>query len=344
MILGASGRLAILKNENQKRLSKMIMGYDTIVVLVSNQGAAVGKPKPIKIFYPGNHTDYSGRKVPVSKDALIAMVENFNASGKRIPLVVGHPETNDEKFGDVTKLEIDNRGRVLAAEFADLSNGFRHVVGKVGAKISAKLRLPGHPANKSTGYELDHVGFFFGDEQVALADLPIAKFAEAKISYISVKTMDEEELKAREDAIAAKEAEFAAKEAEFAAKAAVAPVVAELVASGYVPPADQETISAIFARLEGDTGFAVSFAAGKESPVAALTRILKVAKVPLGESDPGDGSEGDGEEDLAVAHFMAPSGDLDEGSAKMDKKIRSCMAKDGLSYGAARKKVMKEAA
>jgi len=314
------------------------------VVLVSNQGAAVGKPKPIKIFYPGNHTDYSGRKVPVSKDALVAMVANFNSSGDRIPLVVGHPETNDEKFGEVTKLEIDNQGRVFAAEFASLSKGFRRIVEKVGAKISAKLRLPGHRANKFTGYELDHIGFFFGDEEVALDKLPTASFSRDQFtSYIRMNSMDEEELKAREDAIAAKEAAFAAKEAEFAAKAAVAPVVAELVASGHVPPADQETISAIFAKLEGDKDFTASFAKGKESPVVALTRILKVAKVPLGESSPSDGGEED-EEDLAVAHFMAPSGDLDEGSTKMDKKIRSCMSKDGLSYGAARKKVMKEMA
>jgi hypothetical protein len=323
----------------------LIISYDTIVVLVSNQGAAVGKPKPITIFYPGNHTDFHGRKVPVTKSDLVSTVENFNRSGGKIPLVVGHPATNDESFGHVTRLGIDMGGNVSAVQYSGLSAAFQSIVNEVGGKISAKLRLPGHPANKTDGIELDHIGFFFGRQQVALDRLPTASFAsDQHTSYIRIKNMDEEELTAREAAIAAKEAEFAAKEAEFAAKAAVAPVVAELVASGHVPPADQETISAIFAKLEGDKDFTASFAAGKESPVAALTRILKVAKVPLGESDPSDGGEGDDEEDLAVAHFMAPSGDLDEGSAKMDKKIRACMSKDGLSYGAARKKVMKEVA
>jgi hypothetical protein len=304
----------------------------------------VGKPKPIKIFYPGNHTDYSGRKVPVSKAALDAMVSNFNRLTGRIPLVVGHPATNDESFGYATKLAIDQSGDVSVADYEGLSPAFSAIVNEVGAKISVKLRLPGHPVNSTDGIELDHIGFFFGKQQVALDKLPTASFAsDQHTSYIRIKNMDEEELQAREEAIAKREAEFAAKEAEFAAKAAVAPVVAELVASGHVPPADSATISAIFARLEGDEDFTASFSAGKESPVAALTRILKVAKVPLGESDPGGGGEGDDEE-LAVAHFMAPSGDLDEGSAKMDKKIRGCMAKDGLSYGAARKKVMKEMA
>jgi hypothetical protein len=291
-------------------------------------------PKPIKIFYPGNHTDFHGRKVPVSKADLQALVDHTNSSGQRIPLVVGHPTTNEESFGFASKLAINDRGHVSVVGYEGLSAGFSAIVNEVGSKISAKLRLPGHPENCSSGLELDHIGFFFGKQQVALDQLPTASFSASKVSYIRINTaMDEEELERREAAIAAKEAAFAAKEAEFAAQSAAAPIVDQLIQRGCIPPAQREPMVGVFAKLAQVPAdqWSVSFAKpanGANAAVAFLQAAFEAKAIPLGKDPAADeaefgmmGGEPDGDEDPSMI---------------MDKKIKAKMkANPGMSYARA---------
>jgi hypothetical protein len=301
----------------------------------------VGSPKAITIFYPGNHTDYHGRKVPVSKADLQALVDHTNRSGQRIPLVVGHPATNDESFGFASKLAINDRGHVAVVGYEGLSAGFSSIVNEVGSKISAKLRLPGNPANKSSGLELDHIGFFFGKQRVALDKLPTASFSRDQFtSYIRINPMDDEDLKAAQIKLAAdqaefakQQAEFAAKSAEFAAQAATAPIVDQLIQKGCIPPAQREGMLGVFSKLSQvpEDQWAASFSKPKDGGNAAvsfLRQAFEAKAIPLGKDAAGQDTE---------AEFMAGETEPDDDeSMAMDKKIKAHMKKNpGMSYGAA---------
>jgi hypothetical protein len=291
--------------------------------------------KPIQIFYPGRHVDYHQQVVPVSRAQLVATVAHFNESGHKIPLVIGHPASNEEHYGHVTKLAIDSSGRVAAAAYEGVKAGFRSLVNKTKPKISAKIRLPGNKANSTDGIEFDHVGFFFGSDQVALEKLPTAQFSQGeKVSFIQITgtSMDEEELRAREEAIKAKEAEFAAREAQFEASKQVLPIVSNLVAKGAIAPADQAGLVDVFTKLAlvPIDSFSAEFAqpkSGGNAAVAFLAQAIAKKVVPLGE-------------DPQAEFAMADDGDGDEGedeSMAMDKKIKAYMVKNSVGYAAAMK-------
>jgi hypothetical protein len=289
--------------------------------------------KPIQIFYPGRHVDYHQQVIPVSRAQLVATVAHFNESGHKIPLVIGHPVTNDEHYGHVTKLAIDSSGRVAAAAYEGVKAGFQSLVNKTKPKISAKIRLPGNKANSTDGIEFDHVGFFFGSDQVALAELPTAQFSQGeKVSFIQIGTsMDEEELQAREEAIKAKEAEFAAREAQFNASKQVLPIVSDLVAKGAIVPADQNGMVDVFTKLAlvPTDSFSAEFAqpkGGGNAAVAFLAQAIAKKVVPLGKDPQGEAefsmADDDGDEDASMA---------------MDKKIKAYMVKHSVGYAAAMK-------
>lgn len=292
--------------------------------------------KPIQIFYPGRHVDYHRQVVPVTAEQLAATVAHFNQSGHKIPLVIGHPTTNEEHYGHVTKLAIDSSGRVAAAAYEGVKAGFQSLVNKAKPKISAKIRLPGNSANSTNGIEFDHIGFFFGSDQVALDKLPTAQFSQGeKVSYIQITgtSMDEEELKAREAAIAAKEAQFAAREAQFEASKQVLPIVSDLVAKGAIAPADQVGLVDVFTKLAlvPAESFSAEFAQPKSGGNAAVTFLAQaIAKkvVPLGKDPQG-----------AAEFAMAEDDDAegDDASMAMDKKIKAYMVKHSVGYAAAMK-------
>jgi hypothetical protein len=300
--------------------------------------------KQIEIFYPGRHVDYHRQVVPVTHDQLAATVANFNRSGEKIPLVIGHPAANDENYGFITKLSIDSAGKVAAAAYEGVKAGFQSLVNKTKPKISAKIRLPGNKANSTEGIEFDHVGFFFGGDRVALEKLPTAQFSQGdKVSYIQITganrmDMDEEELQAERDKLAKQQAEFARQQAEFIAETAefaaskqVLPIVSDLVAKGAIAPADQAGMVDVFTKLAmvPTDQFSAQFAAPKAGGNAAvefLAQAIGKKAVPLGKDPQG------------AAEFMDPGDDdEDEDPSKvMDRKIQAMMAKNpGMSYGAA---------
>jgi hypothetical protein len=305
----------------------------------------VAELKPIEIFYDGRHIDYSGRVVPVSREELNRSVAHFNQSGQKLPLVMRHPVTNDDAFGYATRLAINKAGKVVAVAYEDVSKGAASIINSIGAKISAKIRLPGNPANTSNGIEFDHIGFFPKGEKVALDKLNVAQFKSAQVSYIKVSGMDEDELRAEQEKLAKAQADFAKKQAafeaqsaQFAAQSAVAPVVNDLVAKGLITPKDQPGMVDVFTKLAmvPSDQFSAEFAAAKNGGNAAvefLAQAIAKKAIPYGK----DNSQAakDSAEFAKTAAEPEPDGDEDPSMA-MDKKIKAHMAKNkGMSYGAA---------
>lgn len=243
--------------------------------------------KPIEVFYPGNHTDYRGRKLSVGDRDLNESVRFFNSlpeSEREIPFVVGHPSDESVNFGKATKLLIDN-GVVKVAECKDLSPEFKAIVnsGELN-NISAKLRLPGHPANKSSGViEFAHIGFF-GKSPVALGRLKSASFSrdDSNHEFCFMKSdFDDSELAAE---FAAKEAalqerikELELKEAVFNRRQSVIPEIDKLIASGKLLPAEKEGFISLFCSLPDD--LEVAFSANKSiSASSFLSQFLNNLK------------------------------------------------------------------
>jgi hypothetical protein len=287
--------------------------------------------REVEIFYAGKHTDYSGRSVPVSREELNRSVAHFNQSGQKLPLVMRHPQTNEQAFGYATRLAINQAGRVVAAAYDGLSDGAATIINALGAKISAKIRLPGNPANTSDGIEFDHVGFFPKGERVALDRLNVAQFGSAQVSFIRVASMTEEELQAKIDELDARQAEMDRKSAQFEAQSQVVPIVAELVAKGAIAPSDQVGMVDVFTKLAMVPGdqFNAAFAAAKDGSNAAVSFLA----VAIGKKTIPYGKDKSAPDEAEFA--MEPDGDEDP-SMMMDKKIKAHMKKNpGMSYGAA---------
>jgi hypothetical protein len=256
--------------------------------------------KPIELFYAGTHTDFRRKVVTIGSRDLEQSVNWFNANKQTLPLVVGHPDSEDDHFGLATKLAINN-GRVVITEVDGLDRSFRKIVNSGELpRVSAKIRLQGHPSNRSNGIEFQHAGFF-GKSRVALDRLKEASFSEFNnlefyfncmdkkktAAYMDDEDMDDEdmeEMTPEEKAAAkkkkmAKTAEMAAHEAEVVAfqaeKAAfkrareIEPVVEEWVREGKITPASKSGLVAVFAALPEDLEVSFSDADGEESTQTA---------------------------------------------------------------------------
>jgi hypothetical protein len=308
--------------------------------------------KAISFFYPGKHTDYHRKKVTTTKEDLAKAVALFNSSGQKLPLVVGHPSDEDDSFGYATKLSIDDNGVVKAVEFADVDLTFKKIVNsKELPKVSVKMRLAGHPANRTPDtIEFQHLGFF-GRSDVALDKLPLASFGSPgyKIDYDSRYEgifMAEVDFEEREAELNARMAAIEAKEAEFKAMSKVLPLVNKLVTSGAVVPADQSGLVSIFCKLSAieDDSFTSSFGQSKDgddvSAIDFLAAAFSKKAVPMGEDKGYLREEGEDSSDDASAIF-GMSGNMkgDEKSAAMDAKVRAYMKKNNCSYAQAYKKV-----
>lgn len=231
-------------------------------------------PKPIQIFYAGDHTSSTGAAVAVAESELERAVQLFNQSNGLLPLVAGHPREDGPAYGYGTKLELQN-GRVQVMEVRNLDPVFQAIVnsGELN-NVSVKLRLAGHPENRTGVPEFRHVGFL-GRSLPALDQLSEAAFAAANPHEVIVMTTQaaaapatshDAEFKAATAALEAKEAEFArqkagfeAKQAEFKRAQAIEPEIEALVREGKVLPAEKPGFVALFSRLPED--FEVEFAA-----------------------------------------------------------------------------------
>jgi hypothetical protein len=253
--------------------------------------------KPIELFYAGTHTDFRRKVVTVDNPQLESAVSWFNANNQRLPLVVGHPVSEDDHFGEGTQLALQN-GRVVVTEVENLDATFKKIVNSGELpRVSVKLRLQGHPDNKSSGIEFQHAGFF-GKSRVALDKLKEAAFAapnDKEFWFMEVDKDDALEQQRRE--LAAKEAAFKAEVASFKRAQAIEPELEKWVREGRVLPAEKSGFVALFAAMPED--FEISFAAPsgdvKQSGGEFLKSFLsKLApRVVYGEvsADKGKGAE-----------------------------------------------------
>lgn len=287
---------------------------------------------PIELFYAGTHTDFRRKVVTINAPELESSVRWFNANNQRLPLVVGHPNSEDDHFGVGTKLGLVD-GRVVITEVEGLDRTFRKIVNSGELpRVSAKIRLQGHPANKSQGIEFQHAGFF-GKSRVALEKLKEASFSEyndLEFWFMDTKkkkvegsdeeestestaeeagepmTEEEKALQKKKKDLLAEMAAFEAEKASFARARKIEPELEKLVQEGRVLPAEKSGFVALFAAMPDD--FEISFAAAtgdvKKSGGEFLKDFLGSLKprVIYGEVS----APTDAESKAQTANFAAP--------------------------------------
>ena len=301
--------------------------------------------KPIELFYAGTHTDFRRKVVTIGKSELEQSVSWFNSNGGRLPLVVGHPDSEDDHFGVATKLGINN-GRVVITEVDGLDRSFRKIVNSGELpRVSAKIRLKGHPSNQSGGIEFQHAGFF-GKSRVALDQLKEASFSafnelEFYFNFMDKKkvkstvgddeTMDEtigeDETKdeEKEPKKKGKTMEYSAFETEklafekevatFRRAQKIEPLVEAWVREGKISPIAKSGLVAVFSALPEDLDVSFSDADGDEATQSAVDFLSEfMAALPV-QITYGEISADKGEKKTPTASF---SMNTDKGLVNID--------------------------
>jgi hypothetical protein len=116
--------------------------------------------KWVDILRVGTWTDMSGREVGFSSNDLDTMIGEFEKNGRRVPLVLGHPKTNEPAYGWVSRLRRVND--MLQASFSQLADEVKELVAKGRFKNVSVSVFP----NKA----LRHVGLL-GAVQPAVSGL-----------------------------------------------------------------------------------------------------------------------------------------------------------------------------
>jgi hypothetical protein len=213
--------------------------------------------KPIEIFAPGAHRAADGRRLSFSRE----VVAGWAGKNLKIPLVPGHPATNEPVMGYATRLSMEgDRLRIL--EVKDVDPTFEAIVNS-GQLNRVSIKLKG---DDRSGYRVDHIGFL-GTSRPSLGHLQHAEFAAGEVWVMP----EDLEFAKRELELGEREAEFAAKVAEFEARTKWSPQVAKLVADGKVLPVHEEGLVALFCSL-GDES--IQFSAGGDEQMQPRTEFL----------------------------------------------------------------------
>lgn len=294
---------------------------------------------PIEIACAGVHESYEGLKVPMTVGDLQSAANWFNASGGRIPLVVGHPADESRPLGFGTKLGMI-RDRLAIVEADEVDPTFAAIVNsKELNRVSAKVRLPGHPKNTSTGFEFRHVGFF-GRSPTAMQQLKEAAFSQQddKEFYLMPEDVSDS---TREAEFRQKEAEFAARLAEFeereatlkATEAAFArrqqmePQIEKWLSEGKLLPTEKPQFEALFAALpdELEVSFSADSGEVKASARKMLTDFLTNLKPRIIYKEVATG-------DIPDNDYVASFGGMtvSEESDELDKKVCAHCKKNGM--------------
>lgn len=270
---------------------------------MSGSSTSISLDKPIELFYAGTHTDFRRKVVSISKPELEQAVAWFNTTNQRLPLVVGHPDSEEDNFGRASRLAMQG-DRVVITEVEELDPTFRKIVNSGELpKVSAKIRLQGHPNNRSGGIEFQHAGFF-GKSRVALDKLKEAAFS-AAANDREFYFMDDE-MQEREAEFAAEKAAFEREVAAFRRAQTVEPVIEELVRDGKLLPGEKQGFVALFAGMPDDFEIAFKAPSGEvnQSGGDFLMSFLKALKprVVYGEVTAPVATE------PKTAKFAAPKG------------------------------------
>lgn len=130
---------------------------------------------PIELFYAGTHTDFRRKVVTVKTPELASAVSWFNANNQRLPLVVGHPNSEDDHFGVGTKLALVD-GRVVITEVEGLDPTFRKIVnsGELPRVIYGEVSAPKDVDPKSQTANFSAAGMAVDDSDLDVLNRVIA--------------------------------------------------------------------------------------------------------------------------------------------------------------------------
>ena len=131
----------------------------------------------LHVFRAGTHTATDGKAYEFSEADIADMVDSYDPTLSRAPLVVGHPKIDDPAFGWAA--EFSREGGEVFAEpeavdpaFAEMVNAQRF------SNISLSVYLPESPGNPKPGHFYPrHIGFL-GAQPPAVKNLQRPQFAE----------------------------------------------------------------------------------------------------------------------------------------------------------------------
>ena len=305
-----------------------------------------------EIFRSGKHTDANGVVVIFSDADLKKIVDNYDQSKHKAPVVIGHPKMNNPAYGWVKSISFSDG--VITAEFEDVDLDFADLVKKKRYEAaSASFYTPNSPNNPIKGeYYLRHVGYL-GAVPPAVKGLKVTEFSEDAhcISFNDVestvtdpaeasKTEDNSKpdlakVTAENETLKQTIAELKAKlaEAENAQTTKANSDFAEsLIKEGRLLPKHRETVIAILNSAPANT---LNFGEKGESILfsEAIKGLLSEAQtIDLAEVAT-KGKAADAEE--VVVDEVAYAEGVDEASKALEQKIRSYMKENKCTYNEA---------
>ncbi|MBE2242448.1 MAG: hypothetical protein IAE86_06820 [Burkholderiaceae bacterium] len=322
-------------------------------------------PQGIEIFREGTHVDDAGVPHAYSAADIDAMAAAYDPALHDAPLTVGHPATDEPRYGHVAALQaVDNAAgqRTLVMTAADVQPAFAEAVtDRRFPKRSTAFYSPAHPQNPKPGsWYVRHVGFLGAQPPAVkgLADLPRTQFADEGAGLVCFSepaptqprkdTMDEKDLQAQLDAekAARAEADKRAKEADdrYAAQLKaqrdaqhaehVQFAEAQLKAGRLTKPEVPELVAALDQAAAAEV---VQFGEGSDkkplAPVALIKRLVERA-APLANLGGNAGG--------AAVQFGegGEGGARGKSDAEIDAAAKAYAAKHNVSYGEALNRVV----
>lgn len=137
----------------------------------------------IPFFRAGEHTDNSGNTHTITEEDLRAVVANYDPALYSTPLVVGHPEEDDPKYGTVTAIEYDEETSELVAIAEATNEQFADAVNAGQYGTDGSISVAWYPPNSAHNPLKDgslyprHIGFL-GAIPPALKGLSPLQFAD----------------------------------------------------------------------------------------------------------------------------------------------------------------------
>lgn len=170
----------------------------------------------IPVFRTGTHTDSAGTARTFTADQLRSIADKFDANSGAVPIVKGHPASDDPAFGWVDRFLFEETSGTLYAVPKDVDNDFAaEVRAKRYHRVSLALHAPTSPSNPMPGmFYPKHIGYL-GAATPAVTGLKAANFATEEILMFDFNASDDAQV---------------SKFAEFLSKA--------FVKIGFKPPAD----------------------------------------------------------------------------------------------------------
>lgn len=136
--------------------------------------------KKIPFLKPGTFTAQNGKVLKVDEadlDVIVEATKKRSYQNNQLPIVIGHPKTDDPAFGWVDKADIVREGDVLYA-VADESN----LVPEFVEWVKKKLYKTISPAIRSD-LSIKHIGFL-GAKAPAITGLPALEFNANEEEYV----------------------------------------------------------------------------------------------------------------------------------------------------------------